>query len=182
MATRSVPSRSAPAGTLTFPIDALARLAQHAVDSREFTHGYDVLFDAAHHKGGKIVEKDGWPDKDNIDKSTLKPALMLVKDQGVYMMSNGIPAPPRDNDQHVVYATEADPKALPFDTWYESGRRIMGGDDTVITLFGWPEEVLKAQAEGAEEIQVSVTRDELKFIAVFPKQATRTRERGPRGG
>lgn len=164
--------------TLTFDIDQLARLAQHAVDAPGHSYGYDVLFEPEYHRGGKVVKKNGWPDKDNIDESKLTPALILVKDQGVYFMSNGKPAPDQTNDGHVAYAKEADPKALPFDEWYEAGRRIMGGDDTVITMFGWPQVVLKAQAEGATEIRLNVTSESIEIEPAFPNEPRGPTPRG----
>ena len=159
------------AGTLTFPIAAIAAIARHAVEAREHSHGYDVLFDPAFHKGGKVVEKDGWPDKDNIDKAKLRPALELVKDQGVYVMSNGLPALPVGDGSNVAYAEEANPKKLAFDTWWDNARRIMGGDDTVITLFGFPEAVLKAEKDGAAAIKLKVTSRAVSLEAVWPRRA-----------
>jgi hypothetical protein len=160
---------------LTFDMDKLVLLAAHAMEAKTHTFGYDVLFMPEHHKGGKIVEKDGWPDKDNIDQATIRPALILVKDQGVYFMSNGEPPPPQENDQHVVYANEANPKSMAFDDWYNAGRTIMGGDDTVMTLFGWPQAVLKAQAEGATAIRVAVSETSLELEPVFSRPAQRPR-------
>lgn len=165
--------------TITFDIAKLARLAQHAVDAPEHTFGYDVLFEAEYHKGGKNVEKGGWPDKDNIDKSKLKPALILVKDQGIYFMSNGVPELPRTEDEsHVVYANECNPRTMKFEQWYDAGRTIMGGDDTVITLFDWPVVVLKAQADGATAIKVRVSPTSLQIAAWSPKPRSAPRERG----
>lgn len=54
----------------------------------------------------------------------------------------------------------------------------MGGDDTVITLFGWPEVVLQAQAEGATAIRVKVTEKSLEIEAVMPKPRRSPRPRG----
>lgn len=165
--------------TLTFDIDKLAQLAHHAVDAPSHTFGYDLLFDPEYHKGGTIVEKDGWPDKANIDHAKVRPALLLVKDQGVYFMSNGVPELPRNaDDAHVVYANEVNPRQMPFDQWYENGRSIMGGDDSVLTLFDWPEAVLKAQAEGAKQIRVKVTSNSMELEPVFERERKSPRPRG----
>jgi hypothetical protein len=69
------------------------------------------------------------------EKGPVGPALWIVGDQGVYLMSNGKPgllatgARYKPNQQFVVYAKEIDPTVLPFDTWWERKRQSFGGDD-----------------------------------------------------
>lgn len=120
------------AGMLTFDLAALKPLAAHASSATNFKVGLELLYDAQYHKGGVIVTKDGAPDPDNIDRTKLKPALELVKDHGVYLMSNGLPGLPAG--ENVVYANEANPKTMAFDDWYDASVDILGGDDCVITL------------------------------------------------
>jgi len=60
--------------------------------------------------------------------------LMLVGDQGLYLMSTGLPHLPRDPElntvsSQVVYARGCDPERN--DGYYEEKRRIFGGDDGV---------------------------------------------------
>lgn len=160
---------------LTFDIDKLTSLATHALEAKSHTYGYDILFMPEHHKGGTVVMKNHWPDSDNIDQTTIKPALILVKDHGIYFMSNGQPGLPKDGDRNVVYANECNPRTL--EDWYDTARLIMGGDDTVITLFDWPEAVLKAQAEGAQAIRVLVSKTSLELEPVFDRSAPRPRPR-----
>jgi hypothetical protein len=68
------------------------------------------------------------------------PALWLVGDQGVYLMSNGDPGLPSDDPkagqggQFVVYADQINPLTMAFDHWYQVKRRVFGGDDGVETL------------------------------------------------
>ena len=65
-------------------------------------------------------------------KRRAKPSLMLVGDEGVYLMSNGIPNLSRDDGKagsFVVYANEANPHTLPFETWWAAKRAGFGGDD-----------------------------------------------------
>ncbi len=60
-----------------------------------------------------------------------EPSLFLVKDEGVYLMSAGLPADllhPTLPKQVVVYAEGCHPD---LDTdWYETARDVMGGDDS----------------------------------------------------
>lgn len=59
----------------------------------------------------------------------LGPGLFLVKDQGVYLMSNGIPGHKRaDGERHqVVYAQGLNPETDP--DWYDAAHYLCGGDD-----------------------------------------------------
>lgn len=125
------------AGTLTFNVGAVRVLMAHTKAAAAHAPSYDDLFNPKCHKGGRIVEKDGWPDRDNIDPSKIPTGLWLVKDHGVYLMVNSDPGLQRaDNPSRavVVYAQEADPERSECDDWYETAQRIMGGDDCVITL------------------------------------------------
>lgn len=73
------------------------------------------------------------------------PALFLVGDEGVYLMSNGKPGLPKDEEAaakqadgeeffscKVAYAKGFDPEK--DDDYYENKRRIFGGDDGAETL------------------------------------------------
>lgn len=66
------------------------------------------------------------------------PGLILVGDQGVYLMSNGTPGlyadgiPPRDGEiKHsiVAYARGINPEVDDFNTWWDNKRYTFGGDD-----------------------------------------------------
>jgi hypothetical protein len=156
-------SRIPMAGKLTFDLAALKPLAEHAFRSTNFTVGFEMLYDPKNHKGGVIVMKDGMPDPDNIDPARLKPAFQLVKDHGVYLMSNGLPPLPKGSN--VVYANEVNPEKMPFDDWWDAGNSIMGGDDCVITL-DLPRIVLDGLAGGAELLAVTVTARDVQCVAL----------------
>lgn len=66
------------------------------------------------------------------NKATAKPGLWLVGDDGVYLMSNGIPSIPKGNNtnkQFVVYADECNPDIQDFDEWWEVKNATFGPDD-----------------------------------------------------
>jgi len=72
---------------------------------------------------------------DDVDAGLIAPGLILVGDDGVYLMANvanetvlssGVP--------HVAYAAEVNPKTLPFDQWWEAKRASFGGDDGTVFL------------------------------------------------
>jgi Protein of unknown function (DUF3085) len=72
--------------------------------------------------------------------STLRPGLLIIRDEGIYLMSNGKPglfqdgafeqATP-DNPAFVVYATECNPLTLPFEEWRRVKEQSFGSDDGV---------------------------------------------------
>lgn len=77
---------------------------------------------------------------EDLDPSLIGPGLILVGDEGVYLMANvpietvvsaGVP--------HVAYAAEVNPRMLPFDTWWEAKRTSFGPDDGTIFL---PDEMI----------------------------------------
>jgi hypothetical protein len=122
------------AGTLTFPIDdRLRSIINHAMSATTHRQRYG--------------ETDG-------------AGLWLVKDQGVYLMSNGDPAQVNPDSEEgtllVHYAKECDPTSgADFDEWYDNGREIMGGDDCVefIPL----DSIVKAVEAGATVLTIKVT-------------------------
>jgi hypothetical protein len=102
----------------------------------------------------------------------IAPALWLVKDDGIYLMSNGRPRQiaddsfPNDQDQHgqslVVYAEGFDPtKADSTAVWY-AARDAVGGDD-----FGEPlpaEWFKDALDRGASTITLNVTNRAIHVV------------------
>ncbi len=68
---------------------------------------------------------------EQMDNIAPEPALHFVKDQGVYLMSNGTPGMPNPHGSgcHVVYAIGHDPERN--ENWYDHGRQECGGDDFV---------------------------------------------------
>lgn len=92
-------------GECTFNTDDLQRSVVHATNSQEFNSGYETEHNT--------------------------PALLFVKDEGIYLMSNGSP---RDNlegqeKSYVTYADGCNPTI--DDHWWETARELVGGDDFV---------------------------------------------------
>lgn len=103
--------------TCVFKTNELIRSVEHALAATQF----DMAFETA----------------------MAGPRLLFVHDQGVYIMSNGIP---RDiisvsNDgaggeesNYTSYAEGCDPRIGTFDEWYGTSRELVGGDDFVETI------------------------------------------------
>lgn len=105
-------------GVCRFKTSEVLPLIKHALAATEFDMGYEGMSDEQYVELGMTPPKTRTPNG---------PALLLVHDQGVYLMSNGIP---RSADA-VAYAEGCDPKVGEFDEWYGKSRDLVGGDDFV---------------------------------------------------
>lgn len=87
--------------------------------------------------------------------------LLLVKDQGIYLMSDAKPADMIDEGKHfVTYAEGCNPDTN--EEWYDTAVNLAGGDDFGETLpFA---EVIKQQCDNnAREITIVLTNDKIKL-------------------
>lgn len=89
-------------GTLEFDGDDVREIFEHSRDSKQ-------------HRG--------------VYGSKPEPALILVHDEGVYLMSAGLPALPRPEQKgnKVVYAKGCHPQL--DEDWYAEAQDLVGGDD-----------------------------------------------------
>lgn len=129
------------AGTLTFPIDdRFKSMVEHARQAKEHRPTYG--------------------------ETNPKPALWLVKDTGVYLMSNGAPMQQDPNVEKpkaiVCYAKEANAETMEFEEVWEASRSIMGGDDGCDALELATFE--KAIEQGVKSIKIKVTAKALNII------------------
>lgn len=154
-------------GMLTFRASEVHRLLEHSKAAKEHRPSYEDLANPAYHKGGVVkLDADEWPDSGNIDRLRIPAGLLLIADQGVYLMSNGLPAllaEPGGTRNAVAYALESDPGSG-FDDWYDAKRSIMGGDDCVITLPAEMFERALALLGDNGRLQVRVTDDEVEVL------------------
>ena len=157
------------AGRLTFTVDDnLRAIIAHARTASQRKPSYEQLYD-------EDLLKDGCEPgySDSIDHDKIPPCLWLVKDDGVYLMSNGTPGLPGAGSRPnlVVYAKEADPIHDP-DGSYDNARRIAGGDDFVeaieIDVFA------SAIEQGAEAILFDISDDSMSISVILPKPVRKT--------
>jgi hypothetical protein len=88
-----------------------------------------------------------------------KKPLLLVKDQGVYLMAFG--KTPKQNK--LVYANGLDPHKVDFDSWWDKAARICGGDDFGENL---PTEFFeKVIAKGFRTIKIKLTSTRMSLEA-----------------
>ena len=96
-----------------------------------------------------------------------EPALYLVHDQGVYLMSAGIPAQlvkKGESRRVVTYAKGCDPKKN--EDWWETARALVGGDDFGELL---PLDMF-AGIETAKSVAVLITPEDIRVAMTQPKE------------
>jgi len=125
-----------------FAVQDVLPLVDHALSAESHQPTYDQLGDPRFRLDGDDLLSDDHPNidkfkEDQIDATLLPPALILVKDRGLYLLSSGRPGLQDSSDptgirQHVVYAFGCNPDVN--DDWYEFVRMGCGGDDFAIPL------------------------------------------------
>lgn len=126
-------------GICVFKTAEIKRCLQHALAAPDWNMGYD-------------------------NEAARVPALQFVHDQGVYMMSNGIPKDTVDNSgSYVVYAEGCDPAKAEFDDWYGKSKDLVGGGDFVETLEITPDMVDMCDRFDNLELWVMPTEFAIKF-------------------
>ena len=85
--------------------------------------------------------------------------VILVKDQGVYFMSERGACEPGGRRRLIAYAVGCNPDVDAFDDWWELARAEFGGDD-----FG----VFSLVLNGEGDLAVSATETHLSLLAVAP--------------
>jgi len=137
-------------GTCVFKTSDIRRCVEHALSAPNWEMGYSE------------------------GAATPVPALLFVHDQGVYVMSNGIPRDGKDpadpkSGSYVAYAGGCNPNVGTFDDWYSMSRDLVGGDDFA--------EVMAVQPDWLElcvnfsEMHINVTGDAIEMAFVKPKTA-----------
>jgi len=93
-----------------------------------------------------------------------KPAVMLVHDQGVYLMSNGSPRDLRGEGSErsfVAYAAGCNPERDA--DWYDTARNLVGGDDFVDTL-PWAEAIKARIDAGAGIVCIEFSEAQVELV------------------
>lgn len=132
----------------------MARLIFNAADLRRVVeHSINAKAQAE-----QLVDYD--KDFNPITMPVEKPAVILAKDTGIYLMSNGSPGDPLDpakaGEEHfsryVAYAKGCDPAK--DEDYYHRARDLVGGDDFGETL-PWAEAIKTFIDRGAKQIIVN---------------------------
>jgi Protein of unknown function (DUF3085) len=110
---------------------------------------------------------------DPVSKPAEAPSVVLVHDEGVYLMSNGTPGDPldapnaklRDKGEkfwrsYVAYAKGCHPGRDVG--WYDNARDLVGGDDFSETL-PWAREIADAIKAGKRQIIIDMSEREMSL-------------------
>lgn len=141
---------------LHFERALVERLLAHAEAAEAHSPTLDQLFSPEYQKE-RVTDR--MPTHEDIDETRIPAGLILVGDQGVYLMSNGTPClPDPDGAPNLVaYAKEADPRGASSD-WYDIKRASFGGDDGAEFLSAEViRQALDATGDGPVWIDVSPT-------------------------
>lgn len=114
---------------LTFSFAALIPLIAHTSSASEGMVLFTDCGDPALFKAGATADADGYAKHADIDAAKVPKGLVLVKDDGAYLMSGGMPRLmlPDGLKSIVVYAKHCDP-GKDSDVW-NTAQAICGGDD-----------------------------------------------------
>ncbi len=117
--------------TLSFNLKDVQELADHAKSCEEHSPVFAQILDPAYAKDGtpKMSEEEMFRSgSDHVDLKKIPAGLWLVKDSGIYLMSNGTPGLMAGEKSHkIVYAKGYNPNT-DEDVW-DRCRDAVEGDD-----------------------------------------------------
>lgn len=131
--------------TCVFKTDEVRRCVEHALNSPQWSMGW-------------------------MEELQPVPGLFLVHDQGVYLMSNGVPTD-MDSEQtaYVAFAEHCNPKT--DQDWWDNARELVGGDDFVEVL---PiDRTFLDKCGRYEELEVTIQGDEISWKFAKPRRIVR---------
>jgi Protein of unknown function (DUF3085) len=100
------------------------------------------------------------------EKAPALPGLWIVGDEGVYLMSNGKPGLPLDENgkQFMVYADQINPLTMAFDDWWANKRTAFGGDDGADMIPLSEIEQALATYRAGEALQLELTPKAMRWL------------------
>ncbi|MBO1360268.1 DUF3085 domain-containing protein [Acetobacter sacchari] len=114
---------------LYFNHSLVSRLLDHSIAASRRKPTFGQSLERKYREPG--APERPFPEADDIDQTKIPAGLWLVGDEGVYFVSNGLPALMTDDGKQVVaYADGANPEENPL-TFDEIKRESFGGDDGV---------------------------------------------------
>lgn len=141
----------------------MARLTFAAADVRRV-----VEHSLAHDQRDVVVDYD----RETFESITAKPAkaaVLLVHDDGVYLMSNGTPRDIVEGDRSfVAYAKGCNPKT--DSDWWDTSRALVGGDDFSETL-EWASGLLALLDRGVKTVTLNFSATGISVAAPAKRRA-----------
>lgn len=148
---------------LEFSAAEVAVLLEHSKRCTTHLPSFEQLYDPKYRIDGKVPADGDSPTSDDVDLSRVPWGLSLVADDGVYLISNGLPrdivAPDPRNAEYgrsrVVYAKGINPEQEVFETWWDRKRYVCGGDDQVVNIDGEALRTALAASGASLELRVA---------------------------
>ncbi|MDN5752736.1 MAG: DUF3085 domain-containing protein [Nitrosospira sp.] len=156
---------------LTFNTDELKGLVEELAAASRYSPTMEDLFNETLYPDGIMRDKQGqteaeieaqgglfWPSSDYIDRNLIRPSLILVGDQGVYLITNadvtGAPA----SRGTVAYAEGCKPGRDAAS--YDNKVAMWGGDDGSVAIPpGWAE---SAMSMGHKQFRIRLSGDRIE--------------------
>lgn len=119
---------------VTFNKEEIGKLVELLESSKKFKPSYNDLMNpnAPLKEGCKVLLEEDLPyEPESIDMTKIEPQLMLVKDEGVYFMTNAVKENAESEDQiRISYAIGYNPndKTESSEEFYEKCREVSGSD------------------------------------------------------
>jgi len=115
---------------LRFKLKDVLKLYNDAKEDKEHEPSFTDLYNSEYLKEGEAIEHGERATLEQIDKSKIPAALKLVKDNGIYLMSNSVSSNKKGLEENgecpLVYAEGFNPEE---DDVYDKCRYAVGGDD-----------------------------------------------------
>lgn len=126
--------------TVSFKLSELKNIAEHARTAPERRACLSQQLD-------RNIWKDEYKDQQlsdmdvltklggkQVDESKIPKGFWLVKDRGIYLLSNGVPLDKKSDDEmmNLCYANGCNPSVN--SDWYHAARAKLGGDDGVFYI------------------------------------------------
>ena len=161
-------------GTIKFNIDEVKHIVEameaHEKKGGAFSATMDMLFDGENFEGGEPLDKNGktekqagsgwWPSSVHMKPEAMVPALILVGDQGVYLVGNlkdGI-APAKSG--LIAYALGGNPDTDP--DYYEFKGRTFGYDDGTVTVpIDWAKRAIES---GKPHMTIKLLKNSISLV------------------
>lgn len=146
--------------------DRFRTMVEHVKNAESIRPSLSDLVDSDKLKPGIEPSLDNTTD--DIDPDKIPIGLWLVKDEGIYLMSPGLPVlpnPEKPESSLTLHALETDPALVGNESW-EAARQIAGGDDFVEKIdLEWLDDIL---ASGADKFSITFSDSSLGLVYHHP--------------
>ncbi|MGR5159263.1 DUF3085 domain-containing protein [Vibrio owensii] len=153
---------------IRFNLKEVKNLLDELDGASQFVPNGNQLYDGRYYENDVVVDKNGndqssddftFPDQSRMKKGAIGPSLWLVKDQGLYLMTNARrPKTDQNKSANVVYAKGTDPNN--DEDWYEEARILFGSDDGCEIID--PNWVKTARARNMNEFIMDITPEYIR--------------------